>query len=61
MKVLIEFSDLEQGGFKAQRVVVDGEGKLIPEGEEIYAERLPGKLGLIARIGKRLIEIFKPG
>ena len=69
-KTLIEITDLEQGGFKAQEVEmptvdtvcdpIDGIAILKPIGEEIYAEKLPGKLGLINRIGKRLTEIFKP-
>ncbi len=57
-KVLIEVTELTQGGFVAKEIMNPGSG--VKPRDPIYAEKLNGKLGLINRIGKRLIEIFKP-
>lgn len=61
-KVLILIEELPQGGLTAQRMALPAsERDLRPiEEKPIYAEKLPGKLGLINRIGNRLTEIFKP-
>lgn len=61
-KILIEVTELEQGGFVAH--VNDSklnatDGYQPSTGEPIYAEHLPGKKGLIHRVGQRLIEFFE--
>lgn len=61
-KALILIEELEQGGLRAQQMERPAAERIVLKavGEEMYSERLPGKLGLINRIGKRLTEIFKP-
>ena len=65
-KVLIEVTELTQGGLKATQLdsdfIYDRLDPALPIpsiGDEIYAERITGKLGLVERIKNRLVEIFK--
>lgn len=67
-KVLLEITELSQGGFKVRRLDPDFlDDRLDPTfgpvpviGDEIFAEKLTlSKTGLSGRLHNRLIEIFE--